>query len=380
MQSYKKLILVFSGYNQRAIIAFLRTLEYKKIDYAIIAKDKHDEIFLTDYSDHVFAIRKSIPLILDDLLMSINKVRQKYKEHEFIIAPTTEALNRFLLENKEEFEQAGCTIPLVNKELYEKISDKYSFGNICRDYLIDTPYEIDIEQNISFPIVAKPKQYFSSIKNKVFSPIILNDANDFDLFKSKYPIDDFYYQEFIRGKSIYLLYYFHRDGTIYKFSQENLMQQPKGKSMLAAVSSNFHNSLESEKFERLFKDLNYFGLVMVEMKQYEEKNYMIEANPRFWGPSQFFVDAGINFFETFLHDFGILETINLPKKPINSSVKYFWFGGLSEALTNYHELVYHAYTENELLQTLHEWMKYDIYRRIDTKSIFVKELYGDRGN
>ena len=46
---------------------------------------------------------------------------------------------------------------------------------------------------------------------------------------------------------------------------------------------------------------------MVEVKHLSNKNYMIEANPRFWGPSQLFVDAGINLFEAFLVDNGLLN-------------------------------------------------------------------------
>ena len=38
---------------------------------------------------------------------------------------------------------------------------------------------------------------------------------------------------------------------------------------------------------------------------------MIEANPRFWGPSQLFVDAGFNLFESFLFDYNIIETLPL---------------------------------------------------------------------
>ncbi|WP_096635447.1 hypothetical protein [Clostridium cochlearium] len=73
----------------------------KKIDYAIIAKSEYDEIFLTEYKDKVLAIRESIPLILEDLVSSIKKVKEKHFAEEYIIAPTTEALNRFILENRK---------------------------------------------------------------------------------------------------------------------------------------------------------------------------------------------------------------------------------------------------------------------------------------
>ena len=70
---------------------------------------------------------------------------------------------------------------------------------------------------------------------------------------------------------------------------------------------------------------------MVEIKKQINVNYMIEANPRFWGPSQLFVDARMNFFEAFLHDFGFLPENPPPFNFINAiHKKYFWFGGIIE--------------------------------------------------
>jgi hypothetical protein len=35
----------------------------------------------------------------------------------------------------------------------------------------------------------------------------------------------------------------------------------------------------------------FYGLVMIEVKEYDNQFYMIEANPRLWGPSQLILDA-----------------------------------------------------------------------------------------
>ena len=94
--SKKKCVLVFSGFNPRSVIAFLRTMESMGVDYAIIAKSEQDDIFLTEYKGKVLAIRDSTALILEDLLLSIKKVKEKHIADEYIIAPTTEALNRFI--------------------------------------------------------------------------------------------------------------------------------------------------------------------------------------------------------------------------------------------------------------------------------------------
>ena len=41
---------------------------------------------------------------------------------------------------------------------------------------------------------------------------------------------------------------------------------------------------------------------------------MIEANPRFWGPSQFYHDCGIEFFELFLKDYDIIDSVSIDEK------------------------------------------------------------------
>lgn len=370
--------MVFSGFNQRAVIAFLRTLKANNIDYAIIAKSQEDDIFLTDYKEKVLAIRSSLSLNLEDLLSSIKMVKEQTQAEEYIIAPTTEALNRFLLEKRELFEKNGCVIPLVKKELYEQISDKYSFGKICSKNNILIPKEFKFSKNMILPVVAKPKKYFSSTKREILSPIIIKHSIDFELFCENYNIEDFYYQEYVNGKSLYLLYYFHRNGMIYKLSQENLIQQPDGKSMVAAISSDFHNSSESQKYESLFKNINFFGLVMVEVKQQNNKNYMIEANPRFWGPSQLFVDAEMNFFEAFLHDFGLLKQINISEESFHST-KYFWFGGMQKYLDAFEKLVFYNYDLNLLFNEFWIFLRNDIYLREDTSNIFTKEVLNLQG-
>ena len=52
-------ILIFSGFNPRAVLAFIRTLEKNNIsDYGIIANGICDRIFLTKYASKVIYVRK----------------------------------------------------------------------------------------------------------------------------------------------------------------------------------------------------------------------------------------------------------------------------------------------------------------------------------
>lgn len=364
----KNLILIFTGYNDRATVAFLRTLDSYKLPYAIIASSEEDRIFLTKYKNHVLAVRKSTPLVLSDLMESIAVVQKKIKADRYLIMPSTEALNRFVLDHRDFFRGKNCELPLVDKELYEIISDKYGFQEACLRNGILVPREYSGIDDISLPYVAKPKRYLSE-SGTVHSPVLVFSQGDHQAFMRSFGADEFYYQEFIGGKSLYLLYYFSPNGDVYKFSQENHMQQSGGKSIVAAISSDFHHSEESFRYEAMFKSIGFSGLVMVEVRQQGDRNYMIEANPRFWGPSQLFVDAGMNFFEAFLYDLGMIM-----EKPVfyerSGKTRYFWSGGLPDDKGT----VYHNYTPGQYSSESSAWYAADVYNRDDTWELFDKEM------
>jgi predicted ATP-grasp superfamily ATP-dependent carboligase len=361
----KKVFIIFSGYNQRAVVAFIRTLAAQKADFAVIAASKEDPIFDSAYSDRVLDVRRSRELAVDDVLRSIRKVKSKLNAGSCVISPSTEALNRFMISNRGILEKNGCEVPLVGKKLYEIISDKYLFTGVCGKNGITVPGEYRTPEEAKLPFVAKPKKYFSG-NGGVYEPVLVFTAAQRDDFLRKYDPGHFYFQEYIEGKSIYLLYYFSKGGKVYKYSQENLVQQPGGKSIVAAISSAWHNGPESRKYERLFRKLGFHGLVMVEVRKRGNKFYMIEANPRFWGPSQLFVDAGADFFGVFLKDLGIrTEGVNFRGK---AGVKYFWLGGMSGK-----KCVYYGERGRRVTENMRAWSAKDIYNRADTAGIFKKE-------
>ena len=366
----KSYIIIFSGFNFRAIIAFIRTLESLEVPYGIIAKDNSDEIFQTIYRKNVLAIRQKVLLDLKDLIRTILIVQEKNatSDYTYIIAPSTEALNRFILEYLEFFKKINCVFPTVSKKLYETISDKYSFSQLCKKYNINIPEEYTSINNINFPVVAKPKKYFAKDKN-IYSPQIIYNKKDLKKFQTYYSIDDFYFQEYISGKSIYLLYYFNKDQKVFKFSQENLIQQENGGSMILSRSAKYHSEFISRKFENLFIDLAFRGLVMIELKLVSNQFYMIEANPRFWGPSQLFVDANINFFRYFLDDYSVAYNQKKVFEP-KDNIIYFWDDGISYNINGRKNLLFYNYTRKEFLEDKLKFKKNEVYNRFDSIKLY----------
>ena len=365
-------VLVFSGHNQRGVIAFCRVLKAQSVSFAIIAKGETDTIFHSEYASEVVGTRRATELVKEDLVHQIRLARARLNADKYFIAPSTEALNRFLLANRQELTAEDCIVPLVDEDMYQQLSDKCRFTACCQEHGIRVPRQI--EKVTSFPIVAKPREYWSRKDKVALYPVIINDAAGYADFVEHNDESEYFYQEYVGGQSYYLLYYFARNGEVLSYSQKNMIQQPGGKSVIAAVSSNIHKQPISSQYIRLFSGMGYFGLVMVEVKLDQGEYFMIEANPRFWGPSQLFVDAGCPFFESYLSDFGVsLKADILDRQLSGDEVRYCWFGGTAEAGGNQRELTFYDYDKQSFMKQLPKWLAADVYNRPDTNIIFIDE-------
>jgi hypothetical protein len=113
---------------------------------------------------------------------------------------------------------------------------------------------------------------------------------------------------------------------------------------------------------------------MVEVRELNGQFYMIEANPRFWGPTQFIVDNVPQLLDLFFADNGLQFTSECKKLTGNN---YFWFGGYIENRVKNQPLKFYDNTAILLDDlALNKWLKSDVYLRQDTLEYFYKELEG----
>lgn len=370
------MILVFSGYNQRAVIAVIRTLESYRLDYGIIASDINDTIFRTRYRTKVKYTRRSTALnknVFKDILAQIET------KESMLIAPTTEYINRFVLKNRRFLEENNCIVPLVDYELYKKISDKESFATLCEQYGIATPPLCNCLDGFMEPVVAKPQKYVAS-DGKIYAPMFLLNKNEWEHFKNNYPIDDFVFQKYLDGgESFYLFFYFTRNGKVYTYSQKNIAQQPNGKSILLAVSSDYHMKKRLiGPYIRMFEEVGFRGIVMVEVRRKNGIDYMIEANPRLWGPLQLCCDAGYNFFEVLLTEYEMLHE-KIKWGGTKKKTGYYWSGGVKGEITNSDDIFWHEGCKEEYDSNSDFYNCSDIFNREDTLELYkierLKNLY-----
>ena len=242
---------------------------------------------------------------------------------------------------------------------------------LCTKQGIHVPRLIGDPQCCALPFVAKAASYDIT---KPFAPrLVMSEDDRRDLLQSP-EAPTLFFQEYVAGRSFYLLLHIARDGEVTAFSQQNLVQQPRGRSIIAAVSSDFHLTEDARPYVDLLKASRFHGLIMIEVRCNDRGCWMIEANPRFWGPSQLVVDAmQLSLFDAFLVEQGadgVEATIAA------GGTRYFWYEGLQETLRAGDRPVYHGYDAQSLARELPVWLANDVYRRADTMRVFARTATG----
>lgn len=366
----KKGVIILSGYNIRAVVAFCRWALEHHIPFHLLARSEEDPIYFTRYRNNVFLIRKNDHLELKEFCGWLCLVREQFQYEKVLVLPSTEFLNRFMLQNRPSIELVGGIVPLVDQQLYEQISDKYSFGTVCMNFGIPVPETYE-QLPVNLPFVAKPKSY-STVLNRQLIPYLIKSASDLENFLEKEIPCNYFFQQYIEGHSFYLLASIPRDGEPVIFSQENLMQQSSGGSMILARTCNFHKQKASSSYLELLEKLNFYGLIMIEIRFHKDMNrhIMIEANPRLWGPIQLVVDNGIDMFGSFLGDYGF--DYERSARCSRQTEYYFWSGGMTDSAKPF---AYHHYSAERFVDDYNVLMRNNLFFREDTIDLFRVELF-----
>ncbi|ARP86970.1 hypothetical protein CAL13_12675 [Bordetella genomosp. 9] len=368
-------LIAFSGYNTRAVVAFCRHLHGSGLKAHLIARDPQDPIFLTRYAEWVATTRDSAALDLEAILALVQPIRRRHGYDSVLIIPTTEFVNRQLIAHRETLNGHSVHFPLVPKPLYETLSDKFAFRRRCEQYDISVPPELD-QRTPSFPMVAKKRHYWAGSGSRAKPYLIFNETDYAAFLKAERP-EDFYFERFVRGRSLYLLACVKRDGEMVAHWQENLIQQADGKSIIAAKTCDPGLHDLEKKFQQVFGDIGFYGLVMVEVRQDGDISYMIEANPRLWGPLQLVADHYPDILDAFLQICGVAPRAGLvsPKAEQGADKLYFWYGGLASDWAAGRQPVFHDRTI-DITTGLPQLLNQDVFLRPDTFALFRAEVAG----
>lgn len=360
-------VLVLSGYNPRAVLAFCRWAESRSVPYHVVARDESDPIVLTDYRNRVLTTRSRQRLDVKDLKRWTQAALATGSHQRLLLLPSTEALNRFALTHRQVLHSAKLSVPLTKEDLYLRLSDKESFSTTCRLLGLDIPEQGSVVPETT-PFVAKPKQYRNAAGQALRPKLVLTQERRLRFLKEE-RCDDYFYQDFIHGRSVYLLAYLSRDGSTHVYSQENLIQQPDGGSIILARASDYHESPQASKIVTGLQSLGFVGPIMIEVRIEGEsgRHVLIEANPRLWGPLQLIVDHQTGILDAFLEAEGV--SFSQPSiRPRNSH--YFWSGGM----IGQSDLSFHNYDAAQFGSDLPQLLADDLYCRPDSIQAHLRDI------
>lgn len=369
----RKSFLVFTGGNDRAVLAFLRVLRVCDERAHIIARTVEDRILRTTFSRNVRWVRPTHALSLEVIAEAIKRVRITAGSSTLVILPSTEYLNLFLLEHRARIESMGCEIPLVDKRLYVLLTAKWASINFFAEAGIDHPCEIDPGKGPMVPVVAKPRVNVSSSGESLY-PHLFESRQQLVSFMQNHDAHDWFFQELVTGDSVYLLFYIDQNGHDIVWSQHNLLQQPDGKSMLLAEASDFHHSTTATRMLNALHQSGFHGLGMIEVIRSGSRDVFIEMNPRIWGPIQFCADQHHPLLQAFIGKALYDDPVRfLPRSAGRRRQRYFWFGGLLETARTKKRPVWHV-APRSLWSTVIHNIAFDVYLRSDSWRSFIRDL------
>jgi hypothetical protein len=348
--------LLFSGHNDRAVVALCRFFSQAGLPFVIVAAGPQDAIHRTAWAGHVIFNRL-------DAVVTVAWLRDLAAgcEGGLIYCPTTEFINHFVLAHRAELVDGGWHIGLPQQAIYEQLTGKRS----SQDLMMTVCDELCLPQTLprdrwQAPCVLKPHENVRG--GRVLYPWLCRTPAELDAALTRIEPDAYFAQAFIVGQSHYLCAYLSREGQVASFWQQNLMQQPGGKSIVLARPCANPGLDEARLFAGLH-ERGYHGAFMLELIVSEGRLYYIEVNPRFWGPLQLALDVCPDILRLFARDQG-WESPAQPAQSPDEAV-YAWSFGASQPGCVRHPAA-QALADDALKAMLEA---HDVYGRADTQAL-----------
>lgn len=314
--------LLFSGHNDRAVVALCRFFEQAALPFVIVAAGQTDAIHRTKWAEQVVFNRL-------DARVTVEWLRQLAGSlgGELVYCPTTEFINHFVLTHREALAGSGLQIGLPDHAIYEALTGKQSsqalMTQMCSDLHLPATQPDD---QWHAPCVLKPRENVSA--GRVLYPLLCRSDDELQQAMQDLNRSAYFAQDFIKGQSHYLCGYLARDGEFASFWQLNLMQQGGGKSIVLAKPCGNPGLDEAVLFSGLHKK-GYHGAFMLEVIASQGRLYYIEVNPRFWGPLQLALDVCPDILRLFARDQGFDTRALSAQRPENAC--YAWAYGAQQS-------------------------------------------------
>jgi len=353
--------LLFSGHNDRAVVALCRFFEQTGLPFVIVAAGRDDAIHQTAWRSHVIFNRLDKVLSVAWLRDLVQSQTQHGDVVQLLYAPTTEFINDFLLTHSAALTDVGLQTGLPEQALYDELTSKSRsqtlVTSLCPDLRLPARQSMQSPQS---PCVLKPMTNVAD--GRVLYPLLCRSPLELDLALTGLDREAYFAQDFIVGQTHYLCAYIARDGQTASFWQTNLMQQPGGKSIVLAKPGD-NPGLDEQALLQGLHARGYHGPFMMEVIESNGALYYIEVNPRFWGPLQLALDVCPEILGLFARDHGF--DVSLPLAHVPEQAFYAWAFGAHQPGCVVHPAA-QALLPMQLEQLLYA---YDVYAREDTRAL-----------
>lgn len=354
--------VIFSGHNDRAVVALCRYFTSIDQMFILVARDAQDIVYQTSWVGNVIIQRDNSTLNIH--LMS--KIAHDVNLRGLIpsLCPTSEFLNNFALNNREEMKSQGWHFVFPSIDVYASLSNK-SRSPLVIESLIDLQAPSSFrEDDWQAPCVFKPNVNVS--EGRVLYPRFCKTSDELISFKNSTDFNYWFCQEWIDGQSLYFCCYLDKWGDWSGFWQENLLQQPDGKSMVLARTCE-NPGVDTSKLMSGLYEMGYRGPFMMEVIQDAEKKlFFIEINPRFWGPLDLARRACSELLHRYISDMNGVRMAM--KSHDNVLCLYAWaYGARLTPLKIYPAAKYYSFKQ---IQSLLE--SNDVYSLPDTRALSLK--------
>lgn len=357
--------ILFTGHNDRAVIALARFFERHGLRWHAIASGPEDAIHRTAHAHRVLCNRVSRDVDVAWLAALALQLRRDGEVPAY--CPTTEFINALMLSHRQTLEHAGWQLGLPDAALYDTLTSKAKSPDVIERLCgVPPPPALDWDA-ADAPCVAKPRRNLRDGQGQY--PILCLTPAEWAAARTRLEPDEWFVQRYVDAQSYYLCAYVGRSGAPDErawYWQENLMQQPKGKSIVLARTCG-NPGLDAERLLDGLAALGYHGPLMIEvMRAADGALHYIETNPRFWGPLQLALDACPALLAQFAKDHGATLP-SLPPAPPGPHY-YAWAHGAAQT-GNRH---FAALDDLPAARNPSEWLRrYDLYDAADTAALHL---------
>jgi hypothetical protein len=281
--------------------------------------------------------------------------------------PTSEFLNRFLLSQKTILEIQGWRMVFPSEVVYAALSNKSSSPTYAKRLMGITPPPTQKFGQWQAPCVLKPKQ--NIMLGDVLYPQLCATQEELTTVCKQIRHDDWFSQSWVDGQSFYFCAYLDVQGGWNGFWQENLLQQPNGKSMVLARTC-LNPGIDPSHLMLGLHRMGYRGPFMMEViRDVHNKLYFIEINPRFWGPLELARQACPKILERFTADIdgSSMESGHTEDSREHMHMYSWAYGAQSRPMKIYPAA--HPFSPQQLQDFINT---NDVYAQTDTSALTLK--------